>query len=116
LNDLAKQTIPFLYQSAIEGIKEVLKECWNIYTADTTVEKKGKWEGINWNHKLVALKLAKECQEGMFKILYEAPMVIYANTMHEKLEQLRKGIAFSNEQQLKEIKYVPGVEYQQSQK
>jgi hypothetical protein len=93
LNDLAKQTIPFLYQSTIEGIREVLKECWNIYNyntaTDSTVEK-GKWEGITWNHKLVALKLAKECQEGMFKILYEGPMVIYANSMHMKLEDLQK--------------------------
>src|SRR4026209_1219024 len=57
LNDLAKQTIPFMYQSAIEGIREVLKECWKIYTAVPTVECN---EGINWGHKLAALKLAKE--------------------------------------------------------
>ena len=107
LNDLAKQTIPFMYQSAIEGIREVLKECWKIYTAVPTVEGN---EGINWNHKLVALKLAKECQEGMFKILYEAPMVIYANSMHLKLEELQKGISQSKEQ-LKEVKYIPGIEY-----
>ena len=109
LNELAKQTVPFMYQSAIEGIRDVLKQCWNIYNANPS-EEPGN-EGINWNHKLVALKLAKECQEGMFKILYEAPCVIYVNSLHLKLEELQKGISQS-EQQLKEVKYIPGIEYQ----
>jgi hypothetical protein len=32
LNSLAKETFPFMYQTSIEGIKNVLKECWSIYT------------------------------------------------------------------------------------
>jgi hypothetical protein len=107
LNDLGKQTVPFIYQNSIEGIREVLKECWNIYTADPTVQGN---EGISWNHKLVALKLAKECQEGMFKLCYEAPMCIYVNSLHDKLGALQKGI-YQSEQQLKEVKYTPGIEY-----
>src|SRR5436189_3073960 len=79
LNDLAKQTIPFMYQSSIEGIRDVLKECWRIYNADLTVEGN---EDINWNHKLAAMKLAKECNEGMFKLLYEAQTIIYVNSLH----------------------------------
>jgi hypothetical protein len=39
-----------------EGIRNVLKECWAIYTADPTVQGN---EGINWSHKLAALKLAR---------------------------------------------------------
>jgi predicted transcriptional regulator len=31
LNDLAKETMPFMYQTSIEGIRSVLKECRNIY-------------------------------------------------------------------------------------
>ena len=31
LNDLAKETLPFMYQTSIEGILSVMKECWNIY-------------------------------------------------------------------------------------
>ena len=57
------------------------------------------------------MKLAKECNEGMFKLLYEAPTVIYVNSLHLKLEELQKGISHS-EQQLKEVKYIPGIEYQ----
>jgi IS30 family transposase len=118
LNDLAKQTIPFMYQSSIEGIRNVLKECWAIYNADTTIEGSPN-ASITWNHKLVALKLAKECQEGMFKILYEGPSVIYVNSLHMKLEDLRKGRPanyseqqlLQEQQQIREIKYIPGIEY-----
>jgi len=87
----------------------VLKECWNIYNANP--EEPGN-EGINWVHKLAALKLAKECSEGIFKLTYEAPMVIFANSMTDKVEKLQKGILLS-EQQRKEIKYAPGIEYKQ---
>jgi IS30 family transposase len=29
LSSLAKETLPFMYQTSIEGIRNVLKECWN---------------------------------------------------------------------------------------
>ena len=28
LSDLAKQTLPFMYQTSIEGIRDVIKESW----------------------------------------------------------------------------------------
>ena len=31
LNDLAKETLPFMYQTSIEGIRDVIKECYFIY-------------------------------------------------------------------------------------
>ena len=31
LNDLARRTLPFMYQTSIEGIREIMKECWYIY-------------------------------------------------------------------------------------
>ena len=40
-----------MYQTSIEGIRNVLKECWNIYTIESNKE-------ITWFHKLAALKLA----------------------------------------------------------
>jgi IS30 family transposase len=39
LNSLAKQTLPFMYQTSIEGIKNVLKECWSIYTINSNSDK-----------------------------------------------------------------------------
>lgn len=60
LNSLAKEALPFMYQTSIEGIRNVLKECWNIYTIESNKE-------ITWFHKLAALKLAKECNEAPVK-------------------------------------------------
>src|SRR2546422_9503324 len=31
IEDMAKKTLPFMYKKSIEGINEVLKECWHIY-------------------------------------------------------------------------------------
>jgi len=90
LNDLAKQTIPFMYQSAIEGIREVLKERWNIYTAVPTVEGN---EGINWNHKLVALKLAKECHQAYFECLNSGPSIMHVQMLEDKLAQIEESAA-----------------------
>ena len=42
LKSLAKETFPFMYQTSIEGIKNVLKECWSIYTLDGNTETKKK--------------------------------------------------------------------------
>ena len=61
LNTLAKEALPFMYQTSIEGIRNVLKECWNIYTIESNKDK------ITWFHKIAALKLAKECNEALFK-------------------------------------------------
>jgi IS30 family transposase len=34
LNNLAKEILPFMYQTSIEGIRSILKECWNIYQSN----------------------------------------------------------------------------------
>ncbi len=31
IDDMTKKTLPFMYKKSIEGINEVLKECWHIY-------------------------------------------------------------------------------------
>ena len=61
LNNLAKETLPFMYQTSIEGIRSILKECWNIYQSDDNK--------INWFQRLSALKLAKECNEAIFNLV-----------------------------------------------
>jgi IS30 family transposase len=69
LNDLARSTLPFMYQTSIEGIRSILKECWNIYQSDDSK--------INWFQRLNALKLAKEC-----------PSVMYLRQLQERLSQI----------------------------
>jgi hypothetical protein len=68
---LAKETLP--YQTSIEGIKNVLKECWSIYTDGSN---NNKDKDITWFHKIAALKLAKECNEALFKLTAEGPSVM----------------------------------------
>jgi hypothetical protein len=34
LNGLAKETLLFMYQTSIEGIRDIIKECWTIYQSD----------------------------------------------------------------------------------
>jgi len=80
LNDLAKQTMPFMYQTSIEGIREILKESWNVYYSTD--------ESINWFQRLAALKLAKECNEAIFKLVDEGPSVMYLKQLQEKLVQI----------------------------
>ncbi|MFZ0327139.1 MAG: hypothetical protein WAL66_07540 [Nitrososphaeraceae archaeon] len=80
LNSLARETLPFMFETSIGGIKQVLKECWNIYESND--------ESINYFQKIAALKLAKECHESQFKLLTEAPSLMMVKTLEEKLNQL----------------------------
>jgi predicted transcriptional regulator len=81
LNSLAKETLPFMYQTSIEGIRNVLKECWNIYTIESNKE-------VTWFHKLAALKLAKECNEVLFKLTAEGPSLMYVKLLEERLARI----------------------------
>jgi transcriptional antiterminator len=80
LNNLAKSTLPFMYQTSIEGIRSVMKECWTIYQSDD--------KSINWFQKLAALKLAKECNEAFFKLVSEGPSVMQVKLLEERLEKI----------------------------
>ena len=51
LNSLAKEALPFMYQTSIEGIKNILKECWNIYTIESNSDD-SKNKEITWFHKI----------------------------------------------------------------
>ena len=74
LNDLAKQTLLFMYETSIKGIRSILKECWIIYQSTD-----------NNFQRLAALKLAKECHEAVFKLLGEGPSIMYLKQLQEKL-------------------------------
>jgi hypothetical protein len=84
LNCLAKETLPFMYQTSIEGIKNVLKECWSIYALDNHNYNKD----LTWFHKLAALRLAKECNEALFRLTAEGPSVMYVRLLEERLARI----------------------------
>ncbi|MGH9953627.1 MAG: hypothetical protein ACRD5J_18575, partial [Nitrososphaeraceae archaeon] len=67
--------------TSIEGIRNVLKECWNIYSIDNSKE-------ITWFHKLAGLKLAKECNESLFKLISDGPSIMYVKLLEERLERI----------------------------
>ena len=54
IDDMAKKTLPFMYQKSIDGINEALKECWHIYNQKDTVPPLVR---------LSALRLVKDCNE-----------------------------------------------------
>jgi predicted transcriptional regulator len=87
LNSLAKEALPFMYQTSIEGIKNILKECWNIYTIESNNGNINS-KDITWFHKIAALKLAKECNEALFKLTAEGPSVMQVRLLEERLERI----------------------------
>jgi hypothetical protein len=84
LESLAKETLPFMYMTSLEGIRDVLKECWNIYESTD--------EQVNYFQRLAALKLAKECNEAQFKLLSEGPSIMYVQNLEEKLTHIETQI------------------------
>ena len=78
LNDLAKETLPFMYQTSIEGIRDVIKECWVIYQSNDSFE-------VNMHQKIAALKLIKECNEAVFHLVDSGPSVMYLKQLQERV-------------------------------
>lgn len=82
VTSLVKETLPFMYNTSMEGIKNVLLECWNIYASEN--------KEVNWMNKINALKLAKECNEALFKLVAEGPSLAYLKDLEERLERIEK--------------------------
>ena len=62
----------------------MLKECWRIYSLD----KHNNDKDLTWFHKIAALKLAKECNEALFKLTAEGPSVMYVKLLEERLARI----------------------------
>src|SRR5205823_14667282 len=80
LNNLAKQTLPFMFQSSIESIRNVIKESWSNYQSQD--------KSINMYQKIGALKLIKECHESVFHLIDEGPSIMYVKQLQEKIVQI----------------------------
>jgi IS30 family transposase len=78
LNDLAKETLPFMYQTSIEGIRDIIKECWSIHQSEDNSR-------VNMYQKLAALKLIKECHKAVFHLVDSGPSVMYLKQLQERL-------------------------------
>ena len=79
IDDMAKKTLPFMYQKSIEGINEVLKECWHIYQQKETVPPLVR---------LSALRLVKDCKEALFGLTANGPSVLAVKKITERANAL----------------------------
>ena len=77
LTNMARSTLPLMFQTSIDGIREVLKESWKIYQSDDTK--------ISWLHRLNSLRLAKECNESIFNLVLQGPSVLAVRQLEERL-------------------------------
>jgi hypothetical protein len=82
LDDLAKKSLPMMYKQSIDGIREVIREAWNIYESTD--------ESINYFQRLAALKLIKESNEAQFKLLADGPAAFQLNILQTKLEEIEQ--------------------------
>lgn len=73
IDDMAK-TLPFMYKKSIDGIKEVLKECWHIYQQKDSVPPLVR---------VSALRLVKECNEALFGLTANDPSVLAVKKIRE---------------------------------
>jgi hypothetical protein len=60
------------------------KSAGSIYTIDSNNNDKD----ITWFQKIAALKLAKECNEALFKLIAEGPSVMHLKLLEERLEKI----------------------------
>jgi hypothetical protein len=60
------------------------KSAGSIYTTGSN----NKDKDITWFHKIAALKLAKECNEALFKLTTEGPSVMHLRLLEERLEKI----------------------------
>jgi hypothetical protein len=78
-----------MYQTSIEGIRDILKECWNIYLSTNNQDNNNSDKtNISWFHRIAALKLAKECNEALFKFTSEGHSVMYVKLLEERLNKI----------------------------
>ena len=77
LNDMARQTLPFMYKQSIEGMQQILLECWARYRKDGN---------------LFALRLALDCHKEIFNQAANGVSVLAVKKITERANALGLGI------------------------
>ena len=76
--DLAKSNLAFCYVQCLEGIDQVKRKTWEII----------RIESLSIRDKLIALKLAKECDESIFSLIKDGPSVMNVYLLGERVNRL----------------------------
>lgn len=74
LNDMAKLTLPFMYRQSIEGMQQILLECWARHRKDGN---------------LFALRLALDCHKEIFNQVANGVSVLAVKKITERANALR---------------------------
>jgi hypothetical protein len=67
-----------MYQTSIEGSRDVINQCWTICQSEDNSR-------VNMYEKIAALKLIKECHEAVFHLVDSGPSVMYLRQLQERL-------------------------------
>ncbi|HEU4822590.1 MAG TPA: hypothetical protein VFS97_04130 [Nitrososphaeraceae archaeon] len=77
--DLAKTDLCFYYKQSIEGIGEVKRKAWESYN-----------NSLDNRIRLLALKLAKECDEAIFSLFSQGPSIMNIKALEDRLEKVEQ--------------------------
>jgi hypothetical protein len=91
--EMAKQTMPTLYENCILSINEIIKQCWNIYIRPNNVAGDPR-EFISPRTRVEALRLAGELTREKFNIITNGPAILEIKKLKEQVMELRTGIEF----------------------
>lgn len=75
--DLAKTDLCFYYKKSIDGIEEIGRKAWDMYR-----------DNINMQTKLLALRLAKECNEAAFSLFQNGPQILNIRALEDRVEKI----------------------------
>ena len=84
LFEVARASFATMYFNCVDGLNEIMKECWKIYHNQENNPEIKQW------HKIAALKLEADIQEKKFRMFQEGPAVMDLNRMRDQLNELRK--------------------------
>ena len=84
LFEMAKKSFATMYLNCVEGLNEILKECWKIYKNEENDQRINQW------HKIAALRLANDVQKDKFSMFQNGPATMHIGKLHEQVEELRR--------------------------
>lgn len=76
--DLAKSNLAYCYVQCLEGIDQVKRKTWELF----------RTERLSIKDKLLALKLAKECDESIFALFKDGPSIMNVQLLGERVDRL----------------------------
>jgi hypothetical protein len=80
IESIMVDVLPYEYEKSIVTMRQITKECWDIYH-----DKSGQWTNKN---KIDILKLLKESVTTSLEILAQGPLNLRANQLEEKVKDL----------------------------